>query len=61
MRNSILVFITLVLSNALFAGGPNPGGNPEEVPVDNYIYILIAIAMLIIGYVVYKKKQAKIA
>ncbi|MXV37571.1 hypothetical protein GO491_02590 [Flavobacteriaceae bacterium Ap0902] len=61
-KNIAILFISLlnVIAFAQAGGegdgtGGDVGGN--FVPIDNYVYALIAVAVLIIAYAVYKQRQ----
>ena len=43
-------------SEVMFA---TPGGNNPTVPIDNYQFLLLGLAVLLIAYFVYRSRQAQ--
>lgn len=58
IKNTLVLSL---LSIFAFAGGDGSGWGdvPDEVSVNSYAYGLVAIAVLMIAYVAYNKRQAK--
>jgi len=61
---NIVVLFSLLLSSAVFASGPTPpsppqGTPPPDIPVDQYVVVLIAMALVFAFYSFRKKIYTK--